>query len=107
MSSSHLLDAYAGLLCDVGLAIEPGQDVAINAQIEHAGLARAIAEHAYASGAHYVDIWYWDPHAKRSRIRHAPTKTLPWTPLWLDDRYQQLAAERGADLIDPGRPGPV
>jgi aminopeptidase len=65
MTSSEMLQRYAGLLCDVGLDIERGQVVAVNAQIEHAELARAVAEHAYARGAHYVDIWYWDPHAKR------------------------------------------
>ena len=64
MTSSDRFQQYAGLLCDVGLNLEPGQDVAVNAQIEHAELARAVAEHAYAHGAHYVDIWYWDPHAK-------------------------------------------
>jgi len=106
MTSSDRFQQYAGLLCDVGLSLEPGQDVAVNAQIEHAELARAVAEHAYAHGAHYVDIWYWDPHAKRSRIRHAPTQTLPWTPPWLDTRYQQLAARRGALVNIVGDPAP-
>jgi len=106
MTSSDMFQKYAGLLCDVGLSLESGQDVAVNAQIEHAELARAVAEHAYAHGAHYVDIWYWDPHAKRSRIRHAPTQTLPWTPPWLDARYQQLAARRGALINIVGDPAP-
>jgi len=41
MTSSDRFQQYAGLLCDVGLSLEPGQDVAVNAQIEHAELARA------------------------------------------------------------------
>lgn len=106
MTSSEMLQRYAGLLCEVGLALEPGQDVAVNAQIEHAELARAVAEHAYAHGAHYVDIWYWDPHAKRSRIQHVPTQTLRWTPPWLDARYQQLATRRGALVNLVGDPAP-
>jgi aminopeptidase len=106
MTSSDMVEKYAGLLCDVGLNIEAGQDVAVNAQIEHAELARAVAEHAYARKAHYVDICYWDPYAKRSRIRHAPTDTLRWTPPWLDARYQQLAARSGALVNIVGDPSP-
>jgi len=43
---------------------------------------------------------------KRSRIRHAPTQTLRWTPPWLDARYQQLAARRGALVNIVGDPAP-
>jgi aminopeptidase len=73
--------------------------VAINAEIEHAPLARALAEGAYARGARYVDIWYFDPHAKRSRIRHANAATLPEVPVWLDTRNHELA-ESGGVLIN-------
>jgi aminopeptidase len=106
MNQRDLLDRYAELLCEVGVHLEPGQDLAVNAFIEHAPLARAVAEHAYERGAHYVDIWYWDPHAKRSRIRHAPEDTLSWTPPWLDARYEQLARRRGALVIIAGDPNP-
>ena len=106
MTSTGMFKQYGALLCDVGLNLERGQDVAVNAQIEHAELARAVAEHAYASGAHYVDIWYWDPHAKRSRLTHAPTETLKWTPPWLDARYERLAERRGALVNIVGDPAP-
>ncbi|HEX5995231.1 MAG TPA: aminopeptidase, partial [Jiangellales bacterium] len=96
--ASDRLDRYAAVLLDVGLRLQPGQRLAVNAQIEHAPLARAVAEQAYRRGVHYVDIWYWDPHAKRSRIRHAPEETLLWTPPWLDRRYEDLAASKDALL---------
>jgi leucyl aminopeptidase (aminopeptidase T) len=44
--------------------------VAINGMIEHAPFARALAEQAYARGARYVDVWYWDPYAKASHPPH-------------------------------------
>ncbi len=93
------LERYAALTLEIGLQLRAGQDLAIDAMIEHAPLARALAEQAYRRGAHYVDIWYWDPHAKRSRVRHAPKDTLPWTPDWMDRRYQDLA-ERGGALVN-------
>ncbi|MGZ6640466.1 MAG: aminopeptidase [Solirubrobacteraceae bacterium] len=90
------------------------------AQLAHAPLARALAEGAYARGARYVDVWYWDPHPKRSRLRHAPEETLGEVPGWLEDRYRALGTTPGggclirivgdpdADLlagVDPARAG--
>lgn len=100
------LDRYAAVLLDVGLQFQPGQDLAVNGQIEHAPFARALAEQAYQRGAHYVDIWYWDPHAKRSRVRHAPEETLSRTPSWLDQRYRDLADRKGALVNLVGDPEP-
>ena len=57
-------------------------------------------------GARYVDVWYWDPHAKASRLRHAPTDTLHETPPWLDARYAALAARSGTIVNVVGDPEP-
>lgn len=84
---SDELREYARLVLVIGANLQSGQDVTLNCMIEHAPLARAIAEKAYSMGAHYVDIWYWDPHAKRARIRHADETSLGWTPPWLDARH--------------------
>ena len=40
--------------------------------VEHAPLARAVAEAAYEAGARYVSVLYWDQHVKLARLRHAP-----------------------------------
>ena len=100
------LDGYARVVLDVGLGLQPGKDVAINGMIEHAPFARALAEAAYARGARYVDVWYWDPYAKASRLRHAPEATLDETPAWLDARYRELAARQGALINLVGDPAP-
>ena len=100
------LQSYASLVLSVGANMQVGQDVTVNAMLEHAPLARALAEEAYAMGARYVDIWYWDPHAKRSRIRHAPEDTLGWTPPWLDARHEYTAEHRSANIGIVGDPEP-
>lgn len=100
------LARYARVVLAVGLDLRPGKDVAINAMIEHAPFARALAEEAYKNGARYVDLWYWDPHAKASRLRHAPTETLHETPAWLDARYADLAARQGTIVNVVGDPAP-
>lgn len=105
MTDDDLTD-YARVVLAVGLALRPGKDVAVNALIEHAPFARALAEQAYKMGARYVDLWYFDPRAKRSRLRHAPAGTLHETPSWLDARYAALAARQGTIVNVVGDPEP-
>ncbi|MGH2792171.1 MAG: aminopeptidase [Actinomycetota bacterium] len=101
------LQSYARLVLSIGANLQPGQDVTLNAMaIEHAPLARAIAEEAYAMGARYVDLWYWDAHAKRSRVRHAAEDTLGWTPPWMDLRAEQTAEHRASNITIVGDPEP-
>ncbi|SEG94538.1 aminopeptidase [Thermomonospora echinospora] len=89
------LTAYSELILDVSAPVTEDDLVAINAEIEHAPLARALAEGAYARGARYVDIWYFDPYAKRSRVRHADPATLHEVPAWLDRRNHELGQRYG------------
>lgn len=100
------LARYARVVLAVGLDLRPGKDVAVNALIEHAPFARALAEQAYEMGARYVDLWYFDPHAKRSRLRHAPEDSLHETPAWLDARYAALARTQGTIVNVVGDPEP-
>jgi aminopeptidase len=100
------IQSYARLVLSMGANLQVGQDVTINAMIEHAPLARALAEEGYAMGARYVDVWYWDPHPKRSRVRHAPHHTLDWTPPWLNARSDYTAEHNSADISIVGDPEP-
>ena len=71
-----LLDRYAEFVVRVGVNVQPGQDVHVGAQVEHAELARAIAEQAYLAGARRVVVQYSDAHVLSSAIRHAPEDGL-------------------------------
>lgn len=97
---------YAEVVLDVGVPIVADDLVMINAEIEHAPLARVLAEAAYARGARYVDIWYFDPHAKRSRVRHAEQATLPEVPAWLNARNDELADRSGVLINIVGQTAP-
>jgi aminopeptidase len=97
---------YAELVVRIGANVQPGQTVLINCQLEHAPFARALAEAAYVRGARYVDVWYWDPHVKRSRILHAPLDSLSESPPWLDERGR-AAVDGGAYIRIEGDPAPT
>ncbi len=71
-----LIERYAEFVVRVGVNVQPGQDVHVGAEVEHAGLARAMAEQAYLAGARRVVVEYFDPYVRRSAIRHAPDAGL-------------------------------
>ncbi len=49
----------------MGVNVQPGQEVVINAVPEQADAARAIAEEAYRVGASRVSIQYDDPYYEK------------------------------------------
>ena len=71
-----LLDRYAEFVVRVGVNVQPGQDVHVSALVEHAPIARAMAEQAYRAGARRVVVDYIDMHVRRSAIEHAPDEAL-------------------------------
>ena len=58
MENDDRLSAYARLAVRVGVNLQPGQRLAINALVEHAPLVRVIARESYEAGASYVDVLY-------------------------------------------------
>jgi aminopeptidase len=104
--NEHELRRYARVILEVGVGLRPGQDLAVNAYVEHAAFARILCDEAYRAGAELVDVWYWDPHAKLARLTHAPSESLHRTPRWLDARYRGLAEGGGALINLSGDPEP-
>ena len=72
----HLLDRYARLVVRVGVNVQPGQEVVINALPEQADAARALAQESYRVGASRVIIQYDDPYLQRAAVEHAPEELL-------------------------------
>ncbi len=100
------LREYARLTVHVGLNLQPGQLLAINAQVEHAPLVRAVAREAYEAGASFVDVLYSDQHVRRSHIESVAEDGLPFSPPWLVQRLDDLGAQGGALLAITGNPEP-
>jgi aminopeptidase len=103
----ELTARLAELAVVAGANVQPGQIVGVSADHDQFELARAVAEAAYARGASFVDVLYFDPYVKRSRIAHAPEDTLSFVPSWLGSRMLSLGEERAAriSLAGPTTPG--
>jgi aminopeptidase len=95
---TELLRAYARLVVRAGINLTPGQELLVEAQLDHAPLVRAIAEEAYDAGARFVDVHYNDPYIRRARAVGSPDDALGWTPPWMVDRIER-AAENGAAIV--------
>lgn len=100
------LEAYARLAVQVGLNLQPGQTLGINALIEHAPLARAIAREAYKAGAGFVDVLFTDQHVRRAHIEQAAEDKLGYSPAWLVRRLQEFGEMGGALVAISGNPEP-
>jgi len=83
-----------------------GQDLLVNASVEHASLVRAITAAAYAAGAHYVDVLYVDPMVRRAHAAGAPLDDLGFSPPWLVKRLEDAGRSGAAVMrIDGGGVG--
>jgi aminopeptidase len=99
MATQELLQGYARLAVEIGVNLQPGQDLQVNCNPEHLELARAVADEAYRVGARWVDLNVTDPRVRRSLIEHGPEDELEWTPPWLLARLNDLAERQGAVLL--------
>jgi len=90
--------AIAELAVGVGANVQSDQIVTVAAEIGQEQIARAVAEAAYRRGARFVEVSYFDPHVKRSRLRHAPRETLAFVPEWIGQRMLAIG-EAGAARI--------
>jgi aminopeptidase len=105
-TADQRLEAYARLAVQVGLNLQPGQTLGINALIEHAPLVRAISREAYAAGARYVDVLYSDQHVRRAHIEQADEDRLGYSPPWLVRRLKEFGEIGGALCAITGNPEP-
>lgn len=102
------LTRLADLAVRAGADVQPGQHVFVTAwDPAQADVARAVTEAAYAAGARYVSVLYWDGAAKASRIRHAPEDSLDFVPDWFRRNVTEAIDRRGAAISIFGDPNPA
>jgi aminopeptidase len=106
--SDSLIDRYARLLVEVALDLREGQPLAIEGQVEHADLVRAVARAGYEAGAPWVDVFYGDQVLRKALVDSPlPESALGRTPEWLIERSKELADAQGANVAIVGQPNPA
>ena len=92
------LERLADLIVNFGANVQKDQIVDIGTALGKEELTRALTGSAYRRGAKFVDVYYWDPHLKLARVRHAAEEVLDFVPSWYGERTLQLGEDRGATI---------
>ena len=93
------LQKYADLVVQVGLNIQPGQNLIIRkAPLESAPLVRAIAASAYKAGARLVNVQWQDGELILNRFKYAPRDSFEDVPKWQIEAMKEHIAGGGAML---------
>ncbi|MEK5032038.1 aminopeptidase [Paenibacillus sp. FSL R7-0302] len=92
------LENYALLAVKIGVNIQPGQTLVVNADIVSAELVRLIVRQAYEAGAKLVKVNYSDEFVTRTRYDLAPSESFLEPPKWQADELEDLARGGAAFL---------
>jgi aminopeptidase len=90
--------AIAEIAVGIGANVQAGQIVSLSVEPGQELLSRAVAEACYLRGAKFVDVSYFDPHVKHSRLKHADRETLDFVPAWIGERVLALGEASAARI---------
>jgi aminopeptidase len=97
------LDQYAELVVKVGLNVQEGQRLLVNASIEQAEFARKVVKHAYDNGCKQVFVNWTDTETRRIHLTGASEEVLKDNiPQWEIDKYNSLAENHDCLLMITG-----
>lgn len=92
------LEKYAELVIRVGVNLQPGQVLMVEAPLETAEFTRIVVRKAYEAGAKYVQVNWDDEQVTRIRFESAPEDSFGYYPEWTARMMEQLAEGNGALL---------
>ncbi len=96
------LDRLAQIAVQVGLGLQPGQEVVLTAPLAAMPLVRRVTEHAYRAGASLVTTLLSDDETTLARYQHAPDAAFDYAPAWLFEGMAQAYRGGGARLAIAG-----
>lgn len=96
---------YADLLISVGVNVQEGQSLLINAEPVHHDFVKLLVETAYQKGAKEVIVEWGSQDISRLHYLHQSSETLTYVPKWLVDKFDDLI-ERDLCLLALRSPNP-
>lgn len=92
------LEKYAELAVKVGVNVQPGQNLVVNAAVDSADLVRLIVKKAYEQGARLVKVNWSDDTVTRLRYDLAAEESFSDEPKWYAGEMLELV-EGGAAIL--------
>ena len=84
------MQAYADLLIQIGVSLQPGQSLRISAEIADRSFVRQVMEAAYKAGAKYVQADWIDTPSTKQRYLHSQPEFLDYLPGYEVERHQYM-----------------
>lgn len=99
------LDRYAELAVKIGLNVQPGQTVVVNATLPAAPFVRLVARKSYEAGAKHVYVDWSDEEITRIKYDLAPDEAFLEYPMWRAKGYEEMAENGAAFMsVKPANP---
>jgi aminopeptidase len=98
--------SYGRLILNQGVSLQPGQALAIKAEIAHREFVHLLAGLAYEMGARYVDIDWLDYRLDRIRLERSHPDHLEYTPDSVAQRGEERLQTNWATISVTGREDP-
>ncbi len=92
------LEKYAELAVNIGINVQQGQTLVVNAPLISAEFVRKVAKKAYEAGAKNVHVEWNDEQLSLIKFLHAPDEAFTEFPMWKAKGYEELAKEGAAFL---------
>ncbi|OYV62358.1 MAG: aminopeptidase, partial [Acidiphilium sp. 21-62-4] len=92
MTQDEKLDRLAEIAVKIGVNVQKGQELIVNAPIDARALVQRIVAHAYDAGATLVVPLFVDDVVQRARFVHADEESFDFAPAWL---YEAMAKSLG------------
>lgn len=93
------LEKYAELGVKIGVNIQPGQTLVVNAPISAAEFVRLVTILAYEAGAKNVHVEWGDEELTKIKFEKAPDEAFKEYPMWKAKGYEDMANEGCAFLF--------
>src|SRR5690625_47721 len=90
------LEKYAQLAVQVGVNVQEGQTLVVNAPLGAADFVRLVAEKAYEAGARNVHVEWRDEQLTLIKYERAPNEAFADYPLWKAKGFEEMAEEGAA-----------
>jgi len=92
------LEKYADLAVKVGVNVQPGQTLVVQATLDAAEFVRLVVKKAYETGAHNVVVNWNDDTITRTKYELAPDEAFSEYPAWRAKEMEELA-DNGAAFM--------
>ena len=103
--NQKVYENYAKLAVKIGINLQPGQDVVINASTRLVDIVKEVVKQCYENGARSVTVDWSNEEVQKLNWLYADTEVLSEVPVWMEEkakyRAETLPCKIWIDDTDP------